>query len=100
MGCVVGIWFLADALKYPLHIDRYVFSTYLETPWRVFVGRWLANAGCTVEDAPRGDWEVDLSPALQKRWRRQRVRLVFDPARTADGKTKVKVWQGVGFMLD
>ena len=39
VGCVVGIWFLADALKYPLHIDRYVFSTYLETPWRVFVGR-------------------------------------------------------------
>jgi len=27
-------------------------------------------------------------------------RLVFDPARTADGKTKVRVWQGVGFMLD
>jgi seryl-tRNA synthetase len=27
-------------------------------------------------------------------------RLVFDPARAADGKTKVRVWQGVGFMLD
>jgi hypothetical protein len=27
-------------------------------------------------------------------------RLIFDPARTADGKTKLKVWQGVGFMLD
>ncbi len=27
-------------------------------------------------------------------------RLVFDPARTADGKTKVRVWQGVGFLLD
>lgn len=26
--------------------------------------------------------------------------VVFDPARTADGKTRVKVWQGVGFMLD
>jgi hypothetical protein len=27
-------------------------------------------------------------------------RIVFDPARAADGKTKVRVWQGVGFMLD
>ena len=26
--------------------------------------------------------------------------IVFDPARAADGKTKVKVWQGVGFLLD
>jgi hypothetical protein len=50
-------------------------------PWRDFVGRWLTAAGCTVSDAARGDWEVALAPALQKRWRRQRVRLVFDPAR-------------------
>ncbi len=27
-------------------------------------------------------------------------RIVFDPARTADGKYRVKVWQGVGFYLD
>lgn len=27
-------------------------------------------------------------------------RLVFDPARAADGKTKVRVWQGVGFYLN
>lgn len=27
-------------------------------------------------------------------------RLVFDPARAADGKTRVRVWQGVGFLLD
>jgi hypothetical protein len=57
-------------------------ETAAEQPqWRSLVGRWLAIAGCTVEDAPRGDWEVELSPALQRRWRRQRVRLVFDPAR-------------------
>jgi hypothetical protein len=49
--------------------------------WRDFVGRWLAAAGCTLGNAARGDWEVMLSPALQKRWRRQRVRLVFDPQR-------------------
>ena len=38
-------------------------------------------AGARVSDAARGDWEVELSPALQRRWRRQRVRLVFDPQR-------------------
>ena len=50
-------------------------------PWRDFVGRWLEASNCTVRGAARGDWEVGLSPALQKRWRRQRVRLVFDPQR-------------------
>ena len=49
--------------------------------WREFVGRWLASAGSTIADAARGDWEVALSDGLQKRWRRQRVRLVFDPLR-------------------
>jgi hypothetical protein len=49
--------------------------------WRDFVGRWLAAAGCNLGNAARGDWEVTLSPTLQKRWRRQRVRLVFDPQR-------------------
>jgi len=57
-------------------------ETAAEQPeWRRFVGSWLERAGCRVEDAPRGDWEVELSTPLQKRWRRQRVRLVFDPAR-------------------
>lgn len=27
-------------------------------------------------------------------------RVVFDPARAADGKTRVRVWQGVGFYVD
>ncbi len=49
--------------------------------WREFVGQWLAAAGCTIQPAARGDWEVELSAALQRRWRRQRVRLVFDPLR-------------------
>jgi hypothetical protein len=57
-------------------------ETAAESPdWRRFVGRWLEAHHCRVEAAPRGDWEVELSPELQKRWRRQRVRLVFDPAR-------------------
>jgi len=58
-------------------------ETAAESPeWRQFVGRWLEAHECKVEAAPRGDWEVELSAALQKRWRRLRVRLVFDPARS------------------
>ncbi len=53
----------------------------LPPEWRAFVGRWLEAEGCTVKAAARGDWEVDLAPALRRRWRRQRVRLVFDPLR-------------------
>ena len=53
----------------------------LADDWREFVGRWLEVASCSVSDAARGDWEVGLSAALQKRWRRLRVRLVFDPLR-------------------
>ena len=57
-------------------------ETASESPqWRTYVGRWLEMSGCKVESAPRGDWEVYLSEPLQKRWRRQRVRMVFDPAR-------------------
>src|SRR5262249_10448290 len=53
----------------------------LPPEWRAFVGRWLESVGCVMEDAARGDWEVELSPWLQRKWRRQRVRLVFDPQR-------------------
>jgi len=53
----------------------------LPPEWRTFVGRWFESMGCRVEDAARGDWEVELSTWLQRKWRRQRVRLVFDPLR-------------------
>jgi len=53
----------------------------LPEAWRPFVGRWLEGEGCIVRPAARGDWEVELSAELRKRWRRQRVRLVFDPLR-------------------
>ena len=57
-------------------------ETAAESPeWRRFVGSWLETHQCKVAAAPRGDWEVELSADLQKRWRRQRVRLVFDPTR-------------------
>ena len=53
----------------------------LPPEWRSFVGQWLEATGCVIRDAARGDWEVELSPGLRRRWRRQRVRLVFDPLR-------------------
>ena len=53
----------------------------LPVGWREFVGGWLAQVGSTVQPAARGDWEVELPAKLQKHWRRQRVRLVFDPQR-------------------
>ena len=53
----------------------------LPPEWREFVGAWLESAGCVLHEAARGDWEVELGPALKRRWRRQRVRLVFDPLR-------------------
>ncbi len=39
VGAAVGLWILTDLIKYPLGIERYVFSTYVERPWRVFIGR-------------------------------------------------------------
>ena len=56
-------------------------GTAISPEWREFVRDWLVDGGGTISDAARGDWEVALPPALQKRWRRQRVRLVFDPLR-------------------
>ena len=53
----------------------------LPPEWRAFVGRWHEASGCSIRDAARGDWEVELSELLRRRWRRQRVRLVFDPLR-------------------
>lgn len=53
----------------------------LPPEWRELVGCWLESAGCVLHEAARGDWEVELGAALKRRWRRQRVRLVFDPLR-------------------
>jgi ABC-type transport system involved in multi-copper enzyme maturation permease subunit len=35
----VGLWLGMDMVKHPLGIDAYVFTTYLETPWQIFVNR-------------------------------------------------------------
>ena len=44
----------------------------------------------------KGEWVDKANAACVD----QAKRIVFDPARAADGKTKVRVWQGVGFLLD
>lgn len=51
----VGTWIALDLIKYPLGIDHLVFSTYLESPWHVFIsqcdgldGRWFPMAGYAV----------------------------------------------------
>lgn len=36
VGAAIGIWIVLDAIKYPLHIDPFLFSTYMESPWQVF----------------------------------------------------------------
>lgn len=35
----VSLWVAVDILKYPLGIDRFIFSSYIERPWQVFINR-------------------------------------------------------------
>lgn len=44
----------------------------------------------------QGEWVDQANAACVE----QAKRLIFDPARAADGRTRVRVWQGVGFLLD
>jgi len=44
----------------------------------------------------QGEWVTKAHEACLEAAKR----IVFDPARGADGTTKVRVWQGVGFLLD
>ena len=48
----VGFWLVMDMIKHPLGIDAYVFTTYLEAPWQIFINRcdgldaaWMPMAG-------------------------------------------------------
>lgn len=52
ISAAAGLWVLVNIAKYPLGIERYVFSTYLESPWQVFADRcdniesaWMPMAG-------------------------------------------------------
>lgn len=42
----LGAWLLLDLVKHPLGVDAWVFTTYLEAPWQVFINR------CDGLDAP------------------------------------------------
>jgi ABC-type transport system involved in multi-copper enzyme maturation permease subunit len=58
VGGAVGIMFAIDIVKYPLQLTPYVFTTYIEAPWRVF----LAN--CEGLDAawfPETGWILAIS---------------------------------------
>lgn len=35
----LATWIVLDLVKYPLGIDAFVFTSYLETPWDVFSSR-------------------------------------------------------------
>lgn len=35
----LGTWILVDLAKYPLGVAPFIFTTYLEAPWRIFSGR-------------------------------------------------------------
>ena len=55
VGAALGIWIITDAVKYPLHAAPFVFTTYLEAPWQVFIGRcegmdpsWFPDAVYTI----------------------------------------------------
>jgi len=39
IGAAIGLWVFLDMVKYPLHINPFLFSSYLETPWSVFANR-------------------------------------------------------------
>lgn len=38
-SAATGIWIVLDLVKHPLHIAPYLFTTYLEQPWSVFIGQ-------------------------------------------------------------
>ncbi|MBI1319527.1 MAG: ABC transporter permease subunit [Candidatus Hydrogenedens sp.] len=70
---VLGVWAAIEALKYPLRLESYVFTTYLETPWVYyaelcdgFAGPWMRPmiiggiiCGCTIAvSAAAGAWRM------------------------------------------
>lgn len=58
MGIVLGGWLALDVVKYPLGIDRYVVTTYLDSGWRVFASRC---EGYDLSWSPHAEWAVGVS---------------------------------------
>ncbi|MDX9971433.1 MAG: ABC transporter permease subunit [FCB group bacterium] len=57
----LGIWFLADAVKYPLKVDQYLFTTYFEMPWDPF--RDMVDHSMDPQWMPGAAWCVGISLA-------------------------------------
>ena len=55
IGVTVVAWLLLDTVKYPLHIAPFVFSTYMESSWQLFLDR------C---NALEGSWFPDLQYSI------------------------------------
>jgi len=39
VATTIGLWIAVDTVKYPLRISPFLFSSYIEAPWQVFVDR-------------------------------------------------------------
>lgn len=39
VGITIGLWLLADSVKYPLRVAPFLFSSYMESSWQVFANR-------------------------------------------------------------
>lgn len=55
IGITVGSWLVLDMVKYPLNIAPFVFSTYMESSWQLFLDR------CNALD---GSWFPDLQYSI------------------------------------
>jgi len=72
----VSFWAVVDAIKYPLGIDAYLFSSYIERPWEVFAARvdgldasWFPMAWQCLA-ASLGGWCVFTAAAVARFHRR------------------------------
>lgn len=55
----VGGWLGVEALKYPLHIAPFLYSTYAESPWTVFSDR--CSAFVDAQFVPEAYWGIGIS---------------------------------------
>ena len=68
VSLTLGAWLGIDVLKYPLHIERFVFTTYLDSPWQVFINRCDGIAGTWFPEAA-----FTIASLLQRHSRRNRL---------------------------
>lgn len=54
LSLALAAWFTLDLAKYPLNLEAYVFTTYLETPWRIFSVRTEGMSEAWLPDAAYG----------------------------------------------